>query len=126
MDYFNTIRSIFEVTAITDDHTTLYKFGNIDANQPKLIEGRFEYTYTDSNNATHIVALLENTVGEAINAMAINENWEEYNLGLYWYSSMDNNLPTDPMWLVDQVMSLTIRENLPMRITFTSSTPNNQ
>jgi hypothetical protein len=122
MTDWNDINSFFDMTVIADGRTTHYRFGNDDENEPNMMENRFAYTYTDSNNATGYVSLAENTIGHAIAAMARNETWGFSDVSARWHGMVAERLPIDQQQLsVAQLMPLIIAElYLPLYITLTS------
>lgn len=108
----------FEVTI----GPTVYKFGNR-TNEPRIMEGRFKYTYSDSTGVTNNVTLTENTIIAAIDSMRIQQQnqqqWQESsNISWWWHvpPSVQFDME-DEGWTTEQILALTIGDHLDLRIT---------
>jgi len=104
------VNPFFEVTV----GNTVYKFGDANDNQPRMMEGRFEYSYSDSTGVTANVALTENTIRAALNAMNI--PYSEFSWWWHVPPSVQSDLE-DEGWTEEQILSLTIGDHLSLRIT---------
>lgn len=115
---YSWISPFFELTV----GGTVYKFGNSNANQPRLMEGRFEYTYSDSTGATHTVTLNENTIGAAIDAIVIATGIAP-GMEMNWWWNVPPSVQwdmEDEGWTAEQITALTIGNHLDLRITLNS------
>jgi hypothetical protein len=101
-----------EVLYNADGRTTVYRFGDMALQQPIEMDGRFEYTYMDSNGVTTNVSLTENTIGAAMDAMAIQENWENSRMSYVWHTPNDvtryPDAPVDPQYTQEHIMQITV------------------
>ena len=106
---------------------TIYKFGNR-TNQPRIMESRFEYTYSNSSTGvTKNVTLTENTIIAAIDSICNEEQnqqqnqqqWpESSNISWWWHvpPSVQFDME-DEGWTTEQIFALTIGDHLDLRIT---------
>ena len=108
----------FEITV----GTIVYKFGNR-SNQPRIMEGRFEYTYSDSTGVTKNVTLTENTIIAAIDSICNEEQnqqqWQESSNISWWWQvppSVQFDME-DEGWTIEQILALTIGDHLDLCIT---------
>jgi len=102
----------FEVTLPNGD---ICEFGNRrDQVEPRIMENRFIYTFTMSNdNIRREVCLTENTIGAALDALY----GDEHHIDWWW------NVPPsvqwdleDEGWTAEQIRSTTIGDHLALRI----------
>jgi len=109
------ILPFFEITLPNGD---ICKFGNRhDELEPRIIENRFVYTFTLSNDAgRYEVALTQNTIGHALQEMALYVS--EHHITFWW------NVPPsvqwdmeDDGWTVEQLMHTTIGDHLDLCLT---------
>jgi len=109
LDYF------LEVVYNADGRTTVYRFGDMAAHQPLEMEGRFEYTYMDSNGHLTHATLTENTIGAAMDFMAVQENWENSRMAYVWHTPRAGeripDAPVDSQNAHDYLMQITINES---------------
>lgn len=112
MNEFQQLNYFLEVVYNANGRTTVYRFGDMAAQQPIEMEGRFEYTYMDSNGHVTHATLTENTIGAAMDFMAIQENWENSRMSYVWHTPNDGtrypDAPVDPQYTQEQIMQITV------------------
>ena len=110
----NIIITIFEITL---PNGVICNFGNKWGNaEPRIMENKFVYTFTMSNDdIRHEVSLTENTIGAALQALALYD--AEHHITFWW------NVPPsvqwdmeDEGWTVEQLIGTTIGDHLALRI----------
>ena len=115
MANFEQLNYFLEVVYNADGRTTVYRFGDMAAAQPVEREGRYEYTYVDSNNRMTHATLTENTNGAAIDFMAIQENWENSRMSYVWHTPNDAarypDSPVDPQYTEAHIRQITVNQS---------------
>ena len=109
LDYF------LEVVYNANGRTTVYRIGDMAAQQPFEREGRYEYTYMDSTGRVTHVALTENTIGAAMDFMAVQENWENSRMSYVWHTPRAGerlpDTPVDPQYTQAHIRQITVNES---------------
>ena len=105
------IHPFFELTLPDGD---ICKFGNR-SNEPHIMENRFVYTFTLSNDAGRYEAVLtENTIGAALQEMGLYVS--EHHITFWWH--VHPTIQWDMAgWTVEQLMDTTIGNHLNLCMT---------
>lgn len=104
------IKPFFEVTI----DGVLYMFGDANANQPRIMDGHFEYTYL-ANDVTTYVVLSQNTIGAALDAIVVNIGLAN-NAAMSWWWNIPPSVLENEGRTMEQIMALPIGEERDLRI----------